>query len=241
MGRAGFLKPRVNVPTDHQIDFRRRGVMNQIIQDSVSIEVSVEESIVSDTVKVSMEVVLATKAEDATDVRGTILTGLKAVLDVDWAFTRLDRNTDRSGLEFVEATATARVPEGQLAGLDAKSKSASREGFQVTVGELDYNPARNVIDATVVELRKRIYAKAQEEANTLNELIANDTNGKWRVAGVHFGHGGPRMKTANSRMMLESAMPAAASYGDMGGGGESLDLTQKVGLTATVSLQRVVL
>jgi hypothetical protein len=212
---------------------------NQEIQDSVYIELSAEEAIVSDTVKVSVEVVLATKAEDATDVRGTILGSLKTLLDADWAFAKLDRTTNRSGLEEVEATATVRVAEGQLAGLAAKAKDASREGLQLKIGDLDYNPARNVVDEAVANLRKELYIKAQDEALLLNQVLGAGSAYEWRVGTIQFGSA-PRMKMANSRgIMLESASYAVAASADMGGA-SSLDLTQKVGLTASVTLLRLV-
>lgn len=209
------------------------------VQDTVTIDIAVEEAVVSDTVKVSVDVVLATKAEDATDVRGTILAALKSLLDVDWAFARLDRSTNRSGLEEIEATGTARVPENQLAGLAAKAKEGSREGLQLTISNLDYNPARNVIDETVNKLRKEVYTKAQAEAKLLNEVCPSGSEGSWRVGNISFA-AGARMKSMNNLrgMQLEAVSYAAAPTG--GAAGESLDLTQKVGLNASVTLIRLI-
>ena len=227
---------RPNFPIDRS-NRRELQLYQNHIQDSITVEFSVEEAIVSDTVKVSVDVVLATKAEDATDVRGTIVTALQSLLAADWAFARLDRRTNRSGLEEVEATATARIPEAQLAGLSAKAKETSREGLQLTISNLDYNPARNVVDETVQKLRKELYMKAHAEAALLNELIPGD-EGKWRVGDISFGSG-HRMKMANSRgMVLESASYAMTA--DATGGAAGLDLTQKVGLTASVTLNRLI-
>lgn len=205
------------------------------IQDCVNIELTVEEAIVSDTVKVSLNVVLATKAEEATDVRGTITSALKNILDVDWAFTRLDRSTNRSGLEEVEATATARVQESSVAGIATRAKDNSAEGLQITVGELDYNPARNVIDETIVRLRKTIYQKAMEEIATLNE-VAGFANTEWRLGSVNFYQENGIMPKGNFRGVVAASYAAMDSHG----GCASLDLTQKVSLTANVALQRLV-
>lgn len=211
---------------------------NNIPQDTTTIDISVEEAVVSDTVKVSVDIVLSTKAEDATNVRGSILDALNGLLVVEWAFTKLDRSTDRSGMEVVEATASARVKEATIAGLAAKAKEVSREGFQLTVGALDYNPARNVVDNVMAELRKKIYTKAQVEADVLNELAGKDANGRWRVGAVQFyDTTQPRSKSAGVRMAAVSyALEAADSSDDTG-----LDLTQKVGLNAHVTLHRLVI
>lgn len=209
----------------------------EIPQDNVTINISVEEAIVSDTVKATINVALSTTSEDATDVRSTILDALKSVLDTEWAFTRLDRHSSASGLEEVHATATARIPEAKAAGLVEKTKIASRQGLQLTAGALDYNPARNVVDDKIKDLRKAIYMKAQEEAAILNETVNDGAAGRWRVGMIEFSGG--NVFANNSRgMMLEATSYSAPK----GGAGESgLDLTQKVSLTATVALQRVVL
>lgn len=215
--------------------------MHSRIQDTVNIELTVEEAIVSDTVKVSVNVVLASKAEDATDVRGTITAALKTLVDIDWAFTKLDRKTNRSGLEEVEATATARVSEAFLAGLDARAKEVSKEGLQLKVSDLDYNPARNVVEEAVLRLRKEIYTKAMAEVATLNEVAeyADQVSfeATWRIGSVSFYEAATPMRSKSMR--LEAASYAAVAC-DATGGSAAMDLTQKVSLAATVALVRVI-
>ena len=214
----------------------------EVIQDVVNVSFSVEEAIKSDTVKITIQATLAVKAAEAIDVRGQIVTALKNVIDTDWAFVSLDRREDDAGLERVSATATARIPEADAAGLASKCQTASVAGLKLTPGAVDYSPARNVVDEAITKLRRKIYALAQEEAEALEDAAGKVAKGKWRVgeinfsAGASFANNGMRAKG----MMLESAGYSAAPAA-LGGGAEGMDLTQKVQLVASVALHRTVL
>lgn len=215
----------------------------EIIQDHVNVTFAVEEAIVSDTVKVTIQATLAVKAEDAVDVRGQITAALKNVIDADWAFVALDRREDEAGLERVSATATARIPEAQVAGLTAKCQAASVAGLKLSAGYVDYSPARNAVDQAITNLRRKIYALAQEEAEALQEAAGKTAKGKWRVGNISFSgqQNFSAQRMANKGMMLEAS---AASYAsDIGGGAADagMDLTQKVTLNANVQLHRTVL
>lgn len=211
----------------------------EIIQDSAEVSFTIEEAIVSDTVKVTISANLAGKAEDTTDVRTQITTALKGVLDVEWAFTKLDRREDSSGLERVSATATARIPEGQVAGLASKARAASVAGLKLTVGSVDYSPAASKVEEVIKGLRRKLYALAQEEANILQETAGQDASGKWRVNSVSFA---PQAYNSPFNVARSYSGNVTASLEAAGGGApEGLDLTQKVSLTAQVTLARVVL
>ena len=212
----------------------------EIVQDSVVVQLSAEKSIPSDTVRVSVGIVMSVTAAEAGDVRSTITTKLKDMLAAEWSLTSLNRTTDDSGREQVKAAAVARVPENQAAGFAHKAKSASTEGFQVRPGEVDYSPPKNVVAEAKVELRKKLYEMAQEETALIQQTLGSDqADRQWRVAEVAFSDA-PAVPVNN---MLRGKGLEATSYAaaaPMGGAGEEVGLTQKVSLFASVTIARVV-
>lgn len=216
--------------------------MTEIIQDTATVTFNVEEAIVSDTVKVEVRATMAVAAEDATDVRGQILGALKNVLDVEWAFVSLNRYEDQAGLERVDATATARIPEAQVAGLAKKAQAASVAGLKLIPGQVDYSPARNKVEEVIKTLRRKIYRLAQEEAEALQEAAGKTAKGKWRVQDITFNSGSASFANNARAMNVKGMALEATSYASApAGGADGLDLTQKVGLSATVVLARTVL
>lgn len=213
----------------------------EIVQDSVVVQLSAEKSIPSDTVRVSVGITLSVTAAEAGDVRATITSKLKDMLDAEWSLTSLDRRPDASGREQVQAAAVARVPEAQAAGFAHRAKTASTEGFQVLPGAVDYSPPKSVVAEAKIELRKKLYIMAQEEAELVAQtMTSNAADRQWRVAGVDFADA---PYVANNNMLrgkgLEST--AYASIGNApGGAGDEVGLTQKVSLFATVTIARVV-
>ena len=216
----------------------------EIVQDSVVVQLSAEKSIPTDTVRVSVGITLSVTAAEAGDVRTTITSKLKDMLDAEWSLTSLDRRPDASGREQVQAAAVARVPEGDAAGFAHRAKQASTEGFQVLPGAVDYSPPKSVVAEAKEELRKKLYGMAHAEAKLVQESIpANDEADRgWRVAGIDFADA---PYVAQNNMIRGKGLEATA-YASIGnapgaaGGGAEVGLTQKVSLFATVTIARVV-
>jgi hypothetical protein len=214
----------------------------QIVQDTVTVQLTAEKSIPTETVKVSAGITMSVTAAEAGDVRTTITEKLKGILDADWSLTALNRRPDASGREQVEAAAVARVPEKDAAGFAHKCKQASTEGFQVRAGEVDYTPPKNVIAEAKIELRKKLYGMAQEEVGFVTESInAVGVDRAWRVADIQFSDV-PAVPMNNIVRSKGLEMAASSAYlgNAPGGSGGEVGLTQKVTLFATVTIARVV-
>jgi hypothetical protein len=217
----------------------------EIVQDTVTVQLSAEKSIPTETVKVSAAIILSVTAAEAGDVRSTITSKLKGILDAEWSLTALNRRPDASGREQVEAAAVARVPESEAAGFAHKCKQASVEGFQVSAGVIDYSPPRNVVNDAKIELRKELYQLAANEAEAIQAVLASgEADRGWRVADITFNDVQPvAMNNIRGAKGLEStayAMSNSLVGAAPGGGGGEVGLTQKVSLYATVTLARVV-
>jgi hypothetical protein len=218
----------------------------EIVQDSIVVQLSAEKSIPSDTVRVSVGITMSVTAAEAGDVRATITSKLKDMLDAEWSLTSLDRRPDASGREQVQAAAVTRVPEAEAACFAYRAKQASTEGFQVIPGLVDYSPPKSVVADAKIELRKKLYEMAHEETilvqQSLKSLTSNAADRQWRVAGIDFADA-PYVVN-NSMIRSTASATAHASIGNAPGGayvdGNEVGLTQKVSLFATVTIARVV-
>lgn len=216
----------------------------EIPQDTITVQLTAEKTIPTETVKVSTSITMSVTAAEASDVRTTITEKLKGILDADWALTALNRQPDASGREVVRAAAVARVPERDAAGFAHKCKTASVEGFQVAAGEVDYSPPKNVVAEAKIELRKKLYEMAGDEVELIQQtLTSNAADRQWRVADISFNDV-PAVPMNNilraKGITMESTIAASAYAGNAPGGGGEVGLTQKVSLFATVVIARVV-
>lgn len=214
----------------------------EIPQDTVTVQLTAEKSIPTETVKVSAGITMSVTAAEAEDVRATITDKLKSILDADWSLTALNRTPDASGREQVRAAAVARVPEKQAAGFAHKCKQASVEGFQIAAGEVDYSPPRDVVAEAKIELRKKLYGMAQEEVEIISEVIdGRGADRAWRVADISFADVAPvaMNNIVRAKGMMAESVGMAYAGNAPGGAGSEVGLTQKVSLFATVTIARV--
>src|SRR5690242_19028298 len=102
------------------------------IQDSIQFNLSAEEVVVNTTVKVTAHVTtLMTSDQAEASLRENINSVMQSFIKADWQFANMARSRQRSGVEEVNLTATARVPESENYNLDGRAKRVSREGLQV--------------------------------------------------------------------------------------------------------------
>jgi len=195
-----------------------------LTDDMVTTTFSVEELIISDTVRVSLDI---TKVNS--DASFNLKKTLREVYDVDWAIIKLSRYDD-SGLERISASAVARIPENQVTTVNHNLREVSKAGLKITVSGLDYSPERNRVEETNNALRKRIYTLAQDEANSLNELVVESV--KWRVGSIEFNR--------QNEVIPKSAnyITAAAFRSDENAVESTTDFSHKVSLSAAVTLVR---
>lgn len=219
-----------------------------ILQDEIHFSLFSERAVVTDTVKVNVQVILSVSGEsdDQSNVRETILTSLKTIIDGDWGFTSLDRSVDRSGFEVISAVAQIRVKESEVNGITRRAKEISKPGLQLTVQNVDYNPTPAALEEARTALRKELLQKIQKEVVTYNKLFGGDdfnhnvTEGVWRISNVQFYEQSAPTSRPKGGARTLAASAVAMAYDSAGGSDDSgLELTQKVGLTANVDLARV--
>lgn len=167
---------------DSLISFNSEAQTVNIPWDKVYCDLKVEKDIQSDTVRVYVLCTLSVSGSDSGRIRPVLDEALANVLDGKWQFASIERAEDKSGLERVVVIATIRVKEHHAGGLVDRLKQASRAGLQLTLQRLLTRPPRADVDKARLELRRRIYEQALQEAATLNEVCAGES--PWRVGGI---------------------------------------------------------
>lgn len=154
------------------------------VLDSVSLNLSVEEWVRSETARVALVVDAASNGADAANLRAEIQKAAGSVADkAEWRIVRLDQRADEAGLDRWQAELEARLPEAQLANLADKAKKASRPGLQVRVGGVAFDPTLAEVEAAKAKLRESLYRQVTEEMKRLNAAFPDR---QYRVGNLDF-------------------------------------------------------
>jgi hypothetical protein len=206
----------------------------EIIQDTINIQLKTETTVISDTVRIVVNISALVTTEDTEEkVRVEIKQALTNFISTDWQINGLTRVVDNSGYEKITLTAAARVSERENYNLEARAKAASRQGLQIANPLADTSVPQYSLDIAEREMRKDILIKAVAEAALASEVLGKT----YRVYAVDFA--------SHVRASSLKAMTASTSYGTGFGasanglesaGDDSLSNAQKLALSADVTL-----
>lgn len=208
--------------------------MTHIPMSEVSVDITAEEFIISETAKLSFSATFA-MTDPTLDAKAEVLEAAKQISDGDWYITGLNRNEDSSGIETVSYSLNVRIKDSGVGPIKGKIKAVNRPGLKFALLNTDYSPTRDQIAQGNKSLRRKVYEKANEELTVLNEVV-KDGDDAWIVGSIDFvTHSGNNqyaksnmLRTANVAMYNE----AAGDEEDAGG------VTQKLVLTARVTFTR---
>ncbi|MFV3127709.1 hypothetical protein [Niveispirillum sp. KHB5.9] len=185
------------------------------VTDTVSLNLSVEDWVKTETALVTLVVDMAGNGNGGT-VRTDVLKAVAGIADkADWRIVAMNPQSDSAGLERWQAQLQARLPEGQLAALGDRAKKASKPGQQVRVGNITFDPTLEETEATRAGLRDRIYTQVNAE---LKRLSAAFPGRAYRVGDISFSEEEARAAVAvtsafRSKAAMESAPMADALPG----------------------------
>lgn len=217
--------------------------LQNIPQDSVTVTLSTEEFVTSDTVKVIVAVNLV-QLEKGANARAEILTALRKLIDAEWRFSSLTRTED-TGMERVQAIAYVRVPEKDVSNVTVRVKEGKRTGLDLTIQNVDYAPPKKQIEETLAKLRNQIYMLAEQEVGKLNAAIKSDETGghKWRVGNVTFVDTASGNANVRAMNMVANSYSVGAAAGAGAGASDDedagLDVTRRVMSVAKVTFSRL--
>ena len=217
--------------------------MKDIPMDNINLSFTVEDWINSNTAEVTMTVNASTEGQDGLDLRTEIKEALESLVDTEWRFIDISRNTGRSGLEEWNVTAQARVEEKDLNNLPSRAKELGRKGLQYRVGNVDFTPTKEQFEDLYRNLRSKINGLINEELGTLSTELPDR---KWRVGAVNYNFGQGSLAVAGGRnvmmAMSANAVPDMGFDDDVGSAGDfgGFEVSQKIELSATVIVASVV-
>lgn len=181
------------------------------VTDSVSLSLSMEDWVKTETALVTLVVDIAGNGNGGT-VRGDTLKAVAGIADkAEWRIIAMAPQSDSAGLERWQAQLQARLPESQLAALNDRAKKASRPGLQVRVGDIAFDPTLAETEATRATLRDKIYAQVNAELKRLNAAFPGRT---YRAGDISFSEERHMVYATTSAvrakpMMMEAAAPMA--------------------------------
>lgn len=202
------------------------------VTDAVSLNLSVEEWVRTETALVTLVVDAAGNgSDDSGALRANILKAVSGMADkAEWRITRMDSQSDSAGLERWQAQLQARLPESQLSALNDRAKKASRPGLQVRVGNIAFDPTLAETEATRAALRERIYAQVNEELKRLKKAFPERD---YRVGGIDFFEtSGPRDIVVQGGRVKAEMMAAAPMADVMPGVQDKLVIGARITLSA---------
>ncbi|WP_114394911.1 hypothetical protein [Oleisolibacter albus] len=200
------------------------------VLDTVSLTLSAEDWVKSETALVTLVVDAAGNGTDAGTLRGDLVKVAGAVADkADWRIVRLDRVPDQAGLDRWQAGLQARLPEAQLSNLAERTKKASRPGLQVRVGAVAFDPTLAEMEAAKGALRDQLYRRVNEELAKLKTAFPDRD---FRVGGVDFMEYEPPQPVPAPMMRATAVESFAKADAVQGGVQEKLRITARVTLSA---------
>lgn len=214
---------------------------NQPLQDTITLDLSAEKVVVSDTVKI-IATIAALVQPDKTDaeLRADIRKMMKKLIETaEWQFSNLTRHADMTGHERVSLQATARVSETENVNLENRAREVSTPGLTVSQVVADTSIPATMLEEAEQALRIDLLTKLNTELAKINEVMKSDITQPYRVYQVKF----QRTATDYSNAIRSKGvtMTAATSYGSgFGGddGDEALGNAQKITLHASCAFAR---
>ncbi len=145
----------------------------------------------------------------------------------EWHIVSYTRQQDKSGLESIQITAQARLPQSELAALRGKAKAMSKPGATYTIDDVQFTPSDEELTQANVALRGLIYQQAKMEIDALDKLYPDQ---KYYVYRIDFN-----MMPAPMPM----AMYSAKSMNVAAAAAAPLNVGNKIDMIASVTLASI--
>lgn len=194
--------------------------------NQIQMQLTLEEWAKTSTAKVIVNVAAMLNQGGLATTQKTINNKLSRISSKgEWHITNFNRYKDSSGLERVNISAQARLPEAELPGLRSRANKISRPGEKFTIGAVDFTPSLADVERTRKALREKMYQQIGVELAKINKSYGTQ---KFFVHGVNFIPGSqpvPMQKMQTRMFAAAEAAPAA----------RALTISDKVVVNAVVT------
>jgi hypothetical protein len=194
---------------------------NEACLNQVSMNLSAEEWVVTQTAQVTVAVNAAVTQQQSGDLSAALLEKLASVSGVkDWRLLNLSRQENDTGLIAVNAEAMARLSNVQVSMMQSKLEKLNKPGEKYSIQNISYVPSLQEVNSTETLLRSSLYAQVSQSLDALNKAFPATHYQVYRVNFV----GGRDVVNA----------PMAAYVRTVGGAEPKLDVSNKMQMSANV-------
>jgi predicted secreted protein len=197
--------------------------------DHVVLDISAEDWVTTKTARVAVSVEAAVNAATSGTMRADMIKAVNSLAAADWRLTSFNRSQDQTGMERWSANFEARLPETALGGISDSAKKLSKAGMQLSVGDIDFSPTLDEVEAVRSTLRTQLYKKAADQLTALNSALPGRA---YRIAGIDFS-GGDNMGAVPRMMRAQMAM---ASNGSSSSDAAAVERSEKIRMMAHIVL-----
>lgn len=153
--------------------------------NKVTLQLQSQQWVTTKTALVYAGVNAAVTDQGIGNVQADVLNKLKQLSDKgEWHVVSFNRQLDQSGLERVQISAQARLPQSELSGLRDKAKQISKPGETYTIDNVLFTPSDEEIQQANTSLRNDLYQQAKAEIATLNKTYPDQ---KYYLYNIDFG------------------------------------------------------
>lgn len=179
--------------------------------NKVTLQLQSQQWVTTKTALVYAGVNAAVADQGIGNVQADVLNKLKQLSDKgEWHVISFDRSLDQSGLERVQISAQARLPQSELSGLRDKAKQISKPGETYTIDNVLFTPSDEEMQQANTALRNDLYQQAKTEIDTLNKIYPDQ---KYYLYSIDFGSApiSPVPMAENTMYMGKAAMMRTAA------------------------------
>jgi hypothetical protein len=205
--------------------------------NKVSLQLQADQWVTTNTALVYVGVNAAINDQGMGAIQNDVMNKLKQLSDKgDWHMIAFNRSLDQSGLERVQITAQARLPQNELSGLRDKAKKISKPGETYTIDNVAFTPAEDELQKANADLRNNLYLQAKAEIDSLNKIYPEQ---KYYLYSIDFGASpiAPAPMVAGNQIMM--AKMAGASAPVQVGNKVSMQATVVIASFPDVILQKI--
>lgn len=173
--------------------------------NKVTLQLQSEQWVTTETALVYAGVNAAVTDQSMGSVQADVVNKLKQLSDKgEWHIISFNRQLDQSGLERVQITAQARLPQSELSGLRDKAKKISKPGETYTIDNVLFKPSDEEIQQANTALRADLYKQAKNEIDALNKTYPEQ---KYYLYSIDFLSSpiSPMPMAANEMALAKSA------------------------------------
>jgi len=181
--------------------------------NKVSLQLHAEQWVTTQTALVNVGVNASVADQGIVNVQNNVMQKLNQLSNKgEWHVVSFDRQLDKSGLESIQMTGQARLPQSELGNLRDKAKAISKPGQTFTIDNVQFTPSDQELRQAHVTLRNDIYQQAKAEIDALNKMYPDQ---KYYLNKIEFFPiPAERLPMAANMMMVRAAAASPLSVGN---------------------------